>query len=257
MPTVEVSPHSRAFGVEIEFGIPNKEKYNVKDSSGYEYFDRQMYLSLFGFNNSWRNPEGWSAGEDGSLFEFRSPILQGKAGFKELRRMMKLIKENDGHVTSEDGLHVHHDAPEFVNSPERTLALVRSWTKNIEAIHEMVHPRRHKSWACPGWDSTNYQRLEQGRLEDLSWHGDRPDLNIFALKEHGTVEFRLHEGTLDIDAAEAWVKFGQRFIYEVLKQTAGVKVCSSDVELMSHLKLSPTAMAAIAAKKARGHLDAA
>lgn len=252
MSTVETSPHSRAFGVEIEFGVDA----NSFDTDEWGDLDYEEFLKEFKFDDYCRNPEGWEWGEDGTMFEFRSPILQGAAGFAELRRMMKTIRDKGGYVSSEDGLHVHHNAPEFVNSLDRTVQLVRSWNNNIQAIHEMVNPNRHEAWACPGWSTHQIERLLHDGPEAVVFN-ERPDLNIFALSSHGTIEIRLHEGTLNPDVAEAWVKFGQRFIYEVLSQTEDLVYCADDAELMSRLKLSASAQAAIAAKKARGHYDAA
>lgn len=240
-----VHAHDRKFGVEIECGMPG----------GYDARYRAVQ-DLFGFGGSYRNADGWTIGADGSGVELRTPILQGRAGLNTLRKAMDRLKEAGAYVTTADGLHVHHDAPEFVDSPTSCLQLVESWRNNQDAIHEMVAPRRHRSQACPRW-SNNYfdvlkQWVESNGRNYLSL--DRHDLNLLSLDEHGSIEFRLHEGTLDADVAIAWIQFGQKFLHEVLRRVNPIKASATDVALMSRMRLSKKAQAILAEKKRMGHI---
>lgn len=59
MSTVETSPHSRTFGVEIEFGV-DLEYDSYGDRSGAS----REFLKEFGFagDDYWQNSEGWAWG---------------------------------------------------------------------------------------------------------------------------------------------------------------------------------------------------
>lgn len=240
-PTEGTDPHARKFGVEIECGLPGgvDEAWDLfpdeLDDDGSDYC--------------------WSCHEDGSGVELATPPLQGEAGFRTLRRALTRLRDNDGFVTDYDGLHVHHDAPEFVRSPQKCLLLVKSWINNLDAIHEMVAPRRRTSGACPSWGEHYLRNLEQwasGLIDGHAYFG-RNDLNLSSLAEHGTIEIRLHEGTLDPDVAEAWIRFGQVLIHETLQQAEPIESSLSDELFMSRIRLSPEALATLAAKKQQGY----
>ena len=229
------SAYSRRFGVEIECGLPGGS------SQGIELFPH------------------WSVGRDGSGVEIRTPILVGARGRKTLRQAMEKIKRNGGYVTHRDGMHVHHDAPEFRNNPAAVRKLVDSWINNEEIIYSLVHPdRRREGGPAPKWHSSALEALrawEEGRTPYLSV--GRYDLNVASLRNKGSIEIRLHEGTLDADVALAWIKFGQKFIHDVLKRVRPLTPSKSDKQLMSRIRLSPTARAMLAEKQARGHVTLA
>jgi hypothetical protein len=167
--------------------------------------------------------------------EARTPPLQGERGFAELRIAFDTILANGGYVTERDGLHVHHDAPEFVRDPKLIVAAARSWKYNEGVIENLVHPRRHNRGACPRipgdfetYDSYNggYKKVnpikhaakaaKNGRnIADVVQYFPRGALNLGPLTRgqgRATIEIRLHEGTLDYDVAEAWIRFGQWFL---------------------------------------------
>lgn len=239
-----VDPHARRFGVEIECGLPH----------GY---DKAVELFDGAYDPDEEDDYGrWTVGEDGTMVEIRTPILQGPEGFETLRWAMDLIKSEGGYVTAADGLHVHHDAPEFASNPEACLRLVDSWRNNQALIHGMVAPRRSGSGACPSWSNTFYESLRgwaasggAGRL-----YATRNDLNLSVLRNYGSVEIRLHEGTLDADVAIAWIMFGQRFIHEVAQNLDPLANAETDENLLVNIQLSDEAKAVLAAKKANGHI---
>lgn len=256
MSSTYADAHSRRFGVEIECGMPG----------GYSAARRLFGLESYYAGTICGIP-GWSVGSDGSGVELRTPILQGEQGYDALREVMERLKAEGAYVTNADGMHVHHDAPEFVESPEQCLRLVRSWINNIDSIHEMVAPRRRQSGACPSWQQRDLNALNdwlgiaRARASDPyddryydDYGLDRNDLNLAALDEHGSIEFRLHEGTLDADVAVSWIQFGQRFLHETLDRKLAMRASPNDLALMSRLKLSAKARAVLEAKKAAAHV---
>lgn len=220
----------RSFGVEFEFGT-----YLQEDEDDYYAYYRVMNdaMKREGFLDA-----GWEVGEDGTQFEITTPILSGANGFKEIKKFLAFLQQFDPYVTTQDGLHVHHDAPEFVDNPEMIERLVMSWMLNQDEIKKMVSRSRHRNYACPLWD---YEQLEAARryMKDGYFHtSGRKALNISALEEHGSIEIRLHQGTLDFDEIVSWVRFGQKFIDGVSKRKTPLGRAEDIEDLLKKVKVA-------------------
>jgi len=194
----------RRFGVEIEFDS------NGLGTSGVtrllrETFDRHNLRRWYFRDRLYY---------DGSELELATPILRGANGFKQLEVVMDTLQNAGCYVTGDDGLHIHHDAPEFTHNIENCIRLVKSWNANRHIICQFVDSERVEYWACPKWTDEDIQQLEEDK-EIPMW--ERNDLNLNSLNKHGSIEIRLHEGTLDFEEARSWILFGQRFIDRVLK----------------------------------------
>lgn len=210
---------NRKFGVEIECG-----------------FHQPLSISALRSVMEGVGLTDWTFGHDGTYIETRTPHLSGRAGLNILEKGMTLISELGGYVTVDDGLHVHHDAPEFVNDFDAILKLVRSWHLNQPAINQMVDESRADYHdVCPPWDNEQIRFLEENRTLAES---HRNTLNIASLSRLGTIEIRQHEGTLDYDEAEAWILFGQTFIENVLESHEPTPDLGSTDKLLAHIKLA-------------------
>lgn len=196
----------------------------------------------------------WLGGihEDGSGVEIPSPILKGSAGLRELRSVMELLRTNGFYTTGADGLHVHHDAPEFVGNEELTAHLVELWEENLSLIDNFVSYRRRggRYWACHSYKVVSPRRWEDfkatKRLGALDQDKFR-SLNITPLQWHGTIEFRLHEGTLNFAEAAAWIHFGQSFL-DMAKRRRSVVTCDSALDLLKLSRTSKRATQTLLAK---------
>jgi hypothetical protein len=189
----------RRFGVEIECGYPGgteacramlkKEKIKPLD-----------------------------VGYDGSGVEVRSPILKGTKGLEWLKECMQAIRENDGYVTRADGMHVHHEGkPGYRDGIPKVLSalhcirLVHSWGNNNDHLCQFVAERRRLDSAS--YCGKVWKRQENlKKAEELQFPGKYSDLNLRPLNSLGTIEVRLHEGTLDFNEAEAWIRLCQSLI---------------------------------------------
>lgn len=248
----------RAFGVEIECLFP-----------GGPYRAAQL-LERSGF-------EEWAQGDihqDGSGTEIPSPILRGAAGFRELQAVMALLRDNGATTTRSDGLHIHHDAPEFIEDDELVERLLITWAENQEVLSEFVAPyRRDDYWACslmtPDRIKQMKDNLERYKASTLntrqSWNpktqqyerrpwklkdmAGRATINVSSLDEHGTIEFRQMEGTLDFATAKSWIMFGQAFLDSVKKRKRPF-VCADAATLMKRVSLARSAELVLAEKVA-------
>ncbi len=228
------NPYDRKFGIEFEFSLPILPEF-----SRFSEFSRWSNARTREFNLllEGNELEGFNIGHDGSEWEVRTPILSGPAGLKTVKKFLNLILENGGSVTTADGLHVHHDAPEFIGNTPLTAKLVKNWLINQNEIMQMVDPRRKNAGACPIW---TWEILQQ--YETLTYDGGRRNLNVRALNEHGTIEIRLHEGTLDYEEVFSWVRFGQAFIGNVLNEVGDELLLPyTPKELMKRVNVSRNA----------------
>ena len=224
----------RAFGVELEFDSGGLDRTGVARVLRNEFDRRGMRRWYFMDRLDY----------DGSEIELRTPILRGKQGFETLKVVMNTLYDADCGCTYEDGLHVHHDAPEFVYNIDNCIKLVKSWKANQHIIYQFIDPSRTVDswdvegnyWACPAWTEEKIAQMERNREIP---HWDRNDLNLNALSEHGSIEFRLHEGTLDYEVAESWIKFGQNFIDRVLKHS--MRTSKDATNLLRKVNVSPNA----------------
>ena len=141
-------PYSRRFGVEIECGFPT----GVMGVAKLFRFKQDEYGRIR------PRADGWKLGADGSGAELKTPPLKGEKGIAKVREAMERLKNAGGYVTSRDGMHIHHDAPEFVANPKLAVQLARSWMNNIGEIREMVHASRWSSNHCPRWDDEHDDR---------------------------------------------------------------------------------------------------
>lgn len=185
---------------------------------------------------------------DGSGVEIPSPVLRGPQGLRELRNVMQLLSENRFRAGGADGLHVHHDAPEFTD--EGLLAhTVELWEDNFDHITRFVDPaRRGTSWASPrnGTDGSYYLGTNRSwdtfkqtkKLENLpSWRTCALNITPITNRYRGhepNIEIRLHEGTLDFRKAAAWIHFGQAFLWAAKRSyhKREVRQCADALEVL-------------------------
>ena len=210
----------RRFGVEFEF---------IGGSGFYDHFKDSEFSD-------------WGIHQDGSEWEVGTPILKGNNGLKTIKKFLAFLNDFGCRTSLRfDGLHVHHDAPEFINSKANVVRLVESWMVNQDNIMRMVNPVRRGNYACAGW---NYDGLQDLRAQEERYfyrgapYSGRRALNISALAEHGTIEFRLHEGTLNYEEVFSWIRFGQKFIDSVLNNEGPLDVCENPEELLRNIKMT-------------------
>lgn len=195
----------------------------------------------------------WTEGihPDGSGVEIPSPILQGRGGLRELAQVMELLRNNGFDTTSSDGLHVHHDAPEWVEDELLTAHTVELWEENLPLIRRFVDPNRTHNSMCAshrgeGPYDSEYQRRRWEEFKATKSLGNVSDkfraLNIRHLSYTGSLEIRLHEGTLDFEKAAAWIRFGQGFLDFALKtyKRGQLITCESRTELLRNARASST-----------------
>jgi len=157
--------------------------------------------------------ESWSSVYDGSVrgAEVVSPIL-GEERLNEASTVARLLLSAGGKVDRTTGFHVH------IGAAALSLDHVAQWYLNWNLVHEaigaLVAPSRLNNSYCkvPTLQNIdrNVERIRNGEISDIN--GDRyQSFNLQSFGRHGTLEIRVHQGTLNGTKAVAWAKFIDAF----------------------------------------------
>ena len=141
----------------------------------------------------------------------------------ELERVMppalEIVNYLGARVNVSCGLHVHHHLPEVVESPQVVRNLQHVWWRVHQIVFGLVAPSRRNNQYCRRptpdeavlFDSVrSYERL-CAKLRRLDRYAALNFTNLLS-PERQTVEFRVHQGTVDWQKLRAWVLFTQRLV---------------------------------------------
>ena len=172
--------------------------------------------------------EKWTSVYDGSVrgAEVVSPILD-PIRLNEASTVARLLLGAGGKVDRTTGFHVHIGAQGLTHDN------IANWYINWNLLHDaigvLVAPSRLNNRFCsavnPEHATANAERIRNGNISDI--RGDRyQSFNLQAFDRHGTLEIRLHQGTLNGAKAVAWAKFIDAF-----KQLSATKVFDGIADL--------------------------
>ena len=180
----------RTYGIELE-------------TSSISIRTAQSALDAVGLN--------WACKPDGTRgvdAEAVSPILSDERLNESITAARALLKAG-ATVNKQTGYHVHIGADHYGN--DGIAALVRNWYTAANAIGALVAPSRLNNHFCnhnlseaiiDQWTES----IRNGRIDNAG-RGRYQSLNLDSYARHGTVEFRLHHGTLNGKKIQAWAEF--------------------------------------------------
>lgn len=221
---VESFPYLRKFGLELEFfNISEGRVQTVLQNAGIDCW--RSYYDDSG--------TGWKITDDGSIVgdysvELVSPILSGIDGLKEVAKVVQLLADAGAKVNKSCGLHVHVDANDL--SAKVLFNVYRRY-----ALHEiqidtwMVKSRRaNNNDYClstlnildrTAVETENLSPQEAAEMMEerysASGHyfgGRYNKVNLCAYLRHGTIEFRHHGGTVNVEKVLSWIMFCVNFV---------------------------------------------
>jgi Putative amidoligase enzyme len=155
----------------------------------------------------------WSCKPDGTSgvdAEAVSPILTDATLGESITAARALLRAG-ATVNRQTGYHVHLGAEHYGN--EGIAALVRNWYTAAEAIGALVAPSRLNNRFCNHNLSAEVvdawaESIRGGTISNRAANYNRYlSLNLDSFDRHGTVEFRLHHGTLNGKKIQAWAQF--------------------------------------------------
>lgn len=207
------------FGVELEFIIPRGQDYH---SIAAKISAAGVVCSFTGYDHN--NGANWKVVTDASVpggCEVVSPVLKGEEGFRQLRTVCNALTALRCKINTRCGFHVHVGAStESVSFFKNLIKLYSAAEIGIDSF--MANSRR----ASNG----NYCRSLRDRVRPINLNradtldtvaaaigqqsgrayarsaGRYSKLNLQSFWQHGTVEFRHHQGTVEAVKAENWVK---------------------------------------------------
>jgi len=201
------------FGMEFEIqGLSVRESALVLNGAGIEC-DTQAATH--------ETRDNWKAVYDGSVSngaEVVSPILS-PARLNEAHKVTKALKNAGARVDRATGFHVHIGLDAFRDEQGNFYDNVAKFTLNWYAAHNaigaLVAPSRLNNRYCKvlGEAHAKEQASYSSNGSRGAWNGSRyVSLNLESMHRHGTVEARLHQGTLNGVKAIAWSQFISAFI---------------------------------------------
>jgi hypothetical protein len=216
------------FGIEIEFLIPNTHNRGdvvrrlqnagilVQDED-YNHHTRSW----------WKLTHDSSVqcgidGKDRDYFggnELVSPILRGSTGLEQIKKVCQVLASMKCKVNKTCGLHVHHG----VTGPLWERIQITRFFRNAFLIYlnyqnklkAMVPKSRRNNTYCYTIRTSilNYFSSGPSEMSHLQHSESRyMALNPQSFWRQGTLEFRLHSGTLDAEKISNWVIITQKMI---------------------------------------------
>lgn len=233
-----------SFGVELEFILGSA----VSEHSLAELLTQAgVPCRSESYNHTLRDT--WKIVWDGSLGhprgrELVSPPLRGEQGFEQIRKACAVLKSKNCKVSVRCGLHVHIGAQ--TESVDFFRNLVKLYASAERSIDTFMAPSRRGPSGGNGYCrslTVNNERLDAAQtVDDVARAlGQRPGrehvrssgryckLNLQSFWQHGTVEFRHHQGTVEAQKVENWVRLCLRM---ALASRTSSKTAATVQELM-------------------------
>lgn len=190
------------FGMEFEVqGLSVQKAYRALNEGG---------INCELPNRAHATSQNWKSVYDGSVSngaEVVSPILNDNR-LNEAVSVAKILKNAGARVDMATGFHVHIGA-DLINNSNAMARLALNWYGVHSAIGALVAPSRLRNQYCRVLgrrDAENLaERLNNGT--DNIGERDYTSINFGAINRHGTIEIRLHQGTLNGVKSIAWAKF--------------------------------------------------
>lgn len=243
------------FGIELENYMPR----GMSDWRMAELISEQGVTCRVEGNPHIRAPY-WTIVFDGSLhassgIEVRSPFppLRGEQGLAQVRKVCSILSGQGCRVTKKTGLHIHVDARgKPVEWFKNVYRIYKKWER---AIDSFLAPSRRgsgmDSYFCQdlSWDKTAFdaattfaQVCNAVRQPGSNWRSSAryKKLNFLSFMQFGTVEFRQHQGTVEPEKTEMWIRLLLKMCDKANAALDLNAVGSSLEELLAFLELDGT-----------------
>lgn len=194
-------------------------------------------------SNSWKLVTDGSLGNYSHGRELVSPPLRSEAGFDQVRRACAVLKNAGCKVSKKCGLHVHVGArTESVDFFKNVVHLYQSAETAIDSFMAPSRRGNSASFARPICiylsrmaSASTIDQVAQAIGQTPGARSARDSdryckINLKAWWQHGTIEFRQHQGTVEAQKVENWVRLILRMC---LTSRQGPKTAATVEELMT------------------------
>lgn len=232
-PAVESNIDQFTFGVELEILMPHGMSHNALarhiTAAGVECHSE-------GYNHT--TGGHWKVVTDGSLGDYTrgaevvSPVLRSDAGFTQVKKVCDALTAQGCKVNKKCGLHVHVGARDWELNTFKNL--IRLYKSSEIAIDSFMAPSRrasNNSYAqalmvreAALTSATNMDEVaraigQMGGARYVRNSGRYYKINLQSYWQHGTVEFRHHQGTVEADKVLNWTKLCLRMAAAAVEGT--------------------------------------
>jgi hypothetical protein len=202
--------------------------------NGFKKPSREALTALYNLCVEWHAGIGTDGSCGDTGVEIRTAPACNGTFVKQLTQIIRAMKRANAVIDERCGLHVHVDVRDLAmqryphnlmvegyHSPLDTIC--RMWTCVEPTFYRMVDVKRPMGKYCKTWPQTLVSRnmqapglmnsARQGWFE--AWNSQLiryQGLNLQAYHTHKTVEFRLHQGTLNRSHIIAWAQLCAAFI---------------------------------------------
>jgi hypothetical protein len=242
---------SRSFGIELEFNGCSRSAVvtEVKrlhrgfpiERQGYNHRVQEVWKMITdaSVNGTDTDPDDndYEASSEG--LELVSPILNGADGYRQIEQVLEAIHNVGGEVDNSCGLHVHHDARDL--TPDQLAGLLSFYIENQTVIDQLLAPSRRSNrrnqWCQPWEGNEKAEVIRRAKEEGSFQYFDRyRTINVTSYPKYGSIEFRQHQGTLNLRKIMAWVTFGQAVVEATAAHgTEAVKIFTTPADLLEWL----------------------
>lgn len=266
----------RTFGVEIEFhtalrgavtaAVERVVGYHIhmtsyhgntcvtcnRTVSGYQHWKLETDSSATsGMSNAGQHPHNQGG-------ELVSPVLKGQRGLDEVKAVMAALRSVGAKVDNRHGMHIHLGVGDINWTQRMTLF------KNYKAVQPLLfslvaRSRLHNTY-CNPLSTIRIDEWVRFALHGRAGVGSHTDsMNITNIGRIGTIEMRMHQGTLNGKKATEWIKLliayfdasrdgcdldDTETVLSVLKDRGYLTSASHDWLVNRRQSLNPTAVAA-------------
>ena len=210
----------RRFGVEVEF----VSEHDIYEMARLIEARTGQQITVAGYSNKqnkWRLKSDSSVRGRGAYgMELVTPILKGELDMEKLLNILDVCNEF-GTVNRTCGVHVHIDITDADVLPLRKLQ--KFFAKYEHAINGLLSESRRGN--MNGYCRNHFDgheklydvfgsinRKNKRNLISRGVFSNRGKWNFQNYWEHGTVENRSHQGTLNREKVENWVRLTQAFV---------------------------------------------
>lgn len=187
---------------------------------------------------------GWNAHEDSSIkvssygdipIEIVTPPLSGLEGIKQIKDFIEFAENNlGGYINNSCGGHIHIGAKDLIQGDRKQIAnKIILGILTAKKFHPLLHsliPKQRRKNADEEWaQKSEVSDYSIERAKNLTKNDNDYDsnneiflnnliyalqpsrykaINFHSLSKHGTVEFRIFDGTLNPQLIEERIKFG-------------------------------------------------
>jgi hypothetical protein len=168
--------------------------------------------------------------------EINSPVLKGKKGLEQVRKVCEALVALGCQINSSCGLHVHHGIADHNNDDYNTIANVfkiyNKYQKDFDAMLPLS--RRNNHYALPIDAETINEFENHDHLNSIQ--GNRYHVvNLQSYWKYGTLEFRQHSGSVEANKVINWIMITQR----IVNLAATIKAIPEDCNVADALKFTP------------------